>query len=81
MTDTARDFIVQLLLEKGPLPDAANPDGYRYFDCGHIDSLGLIKFAFRIEERFNVRFLPQDIASEQFRTVGGLVGLIQSRSR
>lgn len=76
MTDHIRQFIVQLLLEKGPLPETIAIDDYCYFDAGHIDSLGFIKFIFRIEEQFHIQFLPNEIGGTEIRTVGGLVRLI-----
>lgn len=79
MTDNIRQFIVQLLLEKGPLPGAIPIDDYRYFDAGHIDSLGFIKFIFRIEEQFHIQFLPTEIGGPEIRTVGGLVRLINDK--
>lgn len=78
--EAARGFILGLLQEKGPLPEGVEVDRYRYLDTGHIDSLGLIKFAFRIEEAFDLRFSPQEIASEEFRTVGGLARLVAARA-
>ena len=80
MAETPKAFIVQLLLEKGPLPEGESVDDYRYLDAGHIDSLGLIKFVFRLEEHFKVRLRPEDIDNEKFRTVGGLVSLIQAKA-
>jgi acyl carrier protein len=79
MTENPKAFIVQLLLEKGPLPAGESVDDYRYLDAGHVDSLGLVKFVFRLEERFNIRIDPEDINSEQFRSVGGLSRLIESK--
>lgn len=79
MTDDIRSFILQLLLEKGPLPEGIDPDAYRYLDTGHIDSLGFIKFIFRVEERFGVQFSGADIGGAEIRTVGGLTRLIADR--
>lgn len=77
----ASAFVLELLLEKGPLPEGIEAASYRYVDTGHVDSLALIKFLFRLEERFGVRFTPEEINGEQIRTVGGLAGLIESKRR
>lgn len=77
MTDHIRQFVIQLLAEKGRLPEGERLDDYHYLDTGHIDSLSFIKFIFRIEERFGFQFLPDDLASDEIRTVGGLARLIE----
>ncbi|MBS1159860.1 MAG: uncharacterized protein H6R15_2279 [Proteobacteria bacterium] len=79
MTDTIRQFIIQLLLEKGPLPSATPIGDYSYLDSGHIDSLAFIKFVFRLEEQFGIQLAESDIVSPRIRTVDGLAGLIAER--
>lgn len=79
MTDSARDFILQLLQEKGPLP-AGDPDTYNYFDSGHIDSLGLIKFFMRIEDQFDIEITAEDMSDPALRTVAGMVRLIGQKT-
>lgn len=73
------DFIVQLLEEKGTLPEPDAMLAYPYLRNGHIDSLAFIKFIFRIEERFAIRFSEADMLSEPIRTVGGLIGLVAGK--
>ncbi|MER2624749.1 MAG: phosphopantetheine-binding protein [Accumulibacter sp.] len=80
MTEAVRDFIVQLLLEKGPIATGCVIDDYRYLDTGHIDSLAFIKFMFRLEEQFGIQLSELDISSAQIRTVGGLAHRISSKS-
>jgi acyl carrier protein len=79
MTHSARDFILQLLREKGPLP-AGDIDTYNYFDSGHIDSLGLIKFFMRIEDQFSIEITAQDMSDPALRTVAGMVSLIERKA-
>lgn len=77
MTDPCiRQFVLQLLLEKGPIPAHIPIDEYPYLDVRHIDSLAFIKFIFRVEEKFGIRFTEADIVGQPIRTVGGLTGLI-----
>ena len=80
MSENIRQFIIQLLLEKGQLPEAIAVDDYRYIDTGHIDSLGFIKFIFRIEEQFHIRLCEADISGSEIRTIGGLARLIESKT-
>ncbi len=76
MMQDIRPFVLQLLLEKGPLPPEEAVDGYAYLDKGHVDSMGFIKFLFRLEERFNVRLTGQEISGDEVRTVAGMVELL-----
>ena len=80
MSENIRQFIIQLLLEKGPIPKDIAIDDYRYIDIGHIDSLGFIKFIFRIEEQFRIQFCEADISGSEIRTIGGLVRLLESKT-
>jgi acyl carrier protein len=79
MNDSIRKFILGLLLERGAVPDGIAIDNYRYLDNGHIDSIGFIKFIFRIEEQFGIQFSQADISGVDIRSVGGLVRLIASK--
>jgi len=73
------DFIVQLLEEKGAVPDHPAMASYRYLENGHIDSLAFIKFIFRIEERFQIRLSEAEMLGDRIKTVGGLVALIEEK--
>lgn len=70
------DFIAGLLAEKGALPPPEALADYAYLRCGHIDSLAFIRFVFRIEERFEIRFDEAEMLDARMQTVGGLVALI-----
>ncbi len=72
-------FIVELLREKGSLPENLPIARYRYLDKGHIDSLSFIRFIFRIEERFALQFSESDLVDEKIRSVGGLAALIAEK--
>ena len=75
------EFIAQLLAEKGALPAPEALPGYAYLRTGHVDSLAFIKFVFRIEERFDIRFSEDEMLGEAIQTVGGLVALIADKRR
>lgn len=72
-------FLVAQLQRRGPLPFATEAEilGYRYLDCGHVDSFGIVVFVTEIEERFGVVLGPEELQSEEFRTVGGVARLIE----
>jgi acyl carrier protein len=77
--DDVRQFVIQLIKEKGALPSGVETDTINYIDSGLIDSIGIIKFVLQIEARFDVEFSESDIESETFRTIGGLVSMIQKK--
>lgn len=51
---------------------------YRYLD-NHLDSFGIIQFIMAIEEEFNIKLNPEDTESEEFRTIEGLIKIIESK--
>lgn len=79
MTNPVHDFVVQLLKEKGAVPEAAAMHAYPYLANGHIDSLAFIKFIFRIEEQFNIQFSEAEMLGDKIKTVGGLIVLIENK--
>lgn len=79
MTDHVMEYIRRQLEKKAPLPSENALSAYRYLDHGHVDSLGLIKFIFEIEDEFQIQFSPEETQSDEFRTVGGLASLIRSK--
>ena len=46
---------------------------------GAVDSVGILDLVLFLEERFAVRFGPEDLESESFQTIGGIVDLIERR--
>jgi len=51
---------------------------YRYLD-NHLDSFGIIQFIMAIEEEFNIKLNPEDTESEEFRTIKGLINIINKK--
>ena len=47
-----------------------------YLDSGVIDSLGIIELVVFLEETFSVQFSSDDMQSSDFRTIRGLMKLI-----
>jgi len=50
-----------------------------YLDGGIVDSMGIISLVIELEGMFDVQFTPEDMQSEDFRTIGGLVRVIERR--
>jgi D-alanine--poly(phosphoribitol) ligase subunit 2 len=77
--DEIEKYVVSLLSKKAPLPDNVDLGRFRYLDAGQVDSLGLTKFIFELEDRFGIEFNADDTQSDEFRTVGGLISLIEQK--
>jgi acyl carrier protein len=69
-------YIGLLLEKKQALPTHIQLQDYRYIEAGHIDSLGIMKFIIQIEDEFKIEINDDDMLSDLFQSVGGLVELI-----
>ncbi len=76
MRDEVLEYIVTLLEKKKPIDRDIVVEELRYIEKGYVDSLGLMKFIVQIEDRFGIEILEDDMVSEEFSTVGGLVKII-----
>lgn len=79
MREEIKSFILALLEKKQRLPNCDNIGSYRYLDLGHVDSLGVMNFILQLEDHFNIEITDDDMLSESFQTVDGLVGIILSK--
>ena len=53
---------------------------YRYLD-NHLDSFGIMQFILEVENKFNIKLLPEDTESEEIRTIEGVAKIIQKRMK
>jgi D-alanine--poly(phosphoribitol) ligase subunit 2 len=74
----ARPYILTLLARKAQLP-AHFDDATDFIAAGVIDSIGIIKFVLELESHFGVEIGAEDIESDEFRTLGGLIGMIDRK--
>ena len=73
------DFLRNYLNEIKPIKMDDNEFlKYRYLD-NHLDSFGIIQFIMTIEDEFNIKLLPEDTESEEFRTIEGVIKIIESK--
>ena len=79
MTDSVRQFVLRLIEKKAKLPKDVDVDSFDYIDSGYIDSLGIIRFILEIESKYDIEISDSDMQSSEFRTVGGLVSLINRK--
>jgi acyl carrier protein len=74
-----KEIVLRFFDEKGGMPgkDLQEKLGCHYLDIKIIDSMGIIEMVCHFEEKFKVRFSPEDLQSEEFQTVGGLIQTIE----
>tara|TARA_B100001964_G_scaffold13100_1_gene13705 strand:- start:209 stop:484 length:276 start_codon:yes stop_codon:yes gene_type:complete len=75
------EVIVSLLEKRGPLQGNLDQEicNYRYLDVGHVDSLNIMQFILEIEESFDISLSAEDTQSDEFRTVGGVITLVERK--
>lgn len=79
MQDSIRIFVLALLEKKSRLPKGFD-DTSDFIKTGIVDSVGIIKFILEIESRFDIEITEADIETDDFRTVRGLVALIERKT-
>ena len=73
--------VISIIEQEGPIPKQTL-DGklsYRYLAAGHIDSFGITRLIFSIEDEFGIVLSPDDTQSDEFRLVGGIVSIVMER--
>lgn len=82
MQDKVYEFVKSYLESIAPIKcdgkDAIM--NYNFLANGHIDSFGIMNFIMALEDEFGVALEPKDTESDEFRTVGGLVGIISKKA-
>ncbi len=81
MSEEIRQFIVKYISKKGKLPAGVNLDEFNYSDTGYIDSMGILKFVVALEQEFDIQISDDDIMLPEFKTIGGLVKIIEQKKR
>jgi len=49
---------------------------YHYLESGSIDSMQMVEMIVYLENKLNIKFNSEDLQSNEFRTVGGLIDII-----
>ena len=82
--NAVQDFVFAYLKSRGKKAFSALSDTEklqcRYLDLGLVDSMGIIDMVLELERHFDIHFSAEELQSMEFRTVGGLIQLIE-RSR
>ena len=73
--------VISIIEQEGPIPKKSLDEklSYRYLDAGHIDSFGITRLIFSIEDEFGIELSPDDTQSDEFRLVGGIVSIVMER--
>ena len=74
-----RPFVLKRIQQKAKLPPDADLAGFDYIDAGYVDSIGIIKFVMEIEAEFDVVITDDDLTGRQFRTVDGVIALVEGK--
>jgi len=74
-----KNFIIKYIEKKGKLPKNTDFATFNYIETGYIDSIGIIKFIVEIEQKFNIQISEDDIMSEKFKTIKGLINIIKTK--
>ena len=79
VAEKIQEFIIKYLSKKGKLPKNINIEEFNYIDTGYVDSMGLLKFVVELEQEFDVEISDNDIILPEFKTIGGLVKIIEDK--
>lgn len=71
-------FVLDYLKHHGDVPPTP---AFNYVDSGLVDSLGVMRFVSEIEERFDIELTDEEIVSDDFRVIGGLLVIIAAAQK
>jgi len=71
-------IVIDYLKSKGTFPAHSENDcsQLNYLDDGVIDSMQLVEMIVFLEDELKFKFSSEDLQSNEFRTIGGLINLI-----
>lgn len=77
--DAVKRRVLAYLEAERPIPGATEEEKlkFEYLDAGFVDSIKIVEMVTRLEDDFGVRFEPEHMQSEEFRTVSGVIRIIQ----
>ena len=74
-----RKYVLAALQERHMIQQSVDLEELNYVEEGYVDSFGLVQFVFDLEEQFDITFSDEEMMSEEFRIVGKLINLIESK--
>jgi acyl carrier protein len=81
MHNQIKQYLIQLLIEKQKITkeDFESFDHVNFIENKIFDSIELLIFISEIEEHFFIRFLEEELISDNFYTIFNLTTLIQKK--
>ena len=78
MDREVKQAVLDFFEERAPLPGESEAErlAVGYLDVGLLGSMAVVELVVTLEDRFGVRFEPEDMQSVDFRTVGGLIEVV-----
>jgi acyl carrier protein len=55
------------------------PDDACLLDAGVIDSFGMIALVIQIEERFDIKVMPEDATPDRFRSIASIATYVEMK--
>lgn len=74
-----QEAILNFLSSKGRIPGESEEERLKceYLNVGVLDSFGMVEMVLELERRFGIRFSPRHMQSDEFRSIAGLIGLVE----
>lgn len=79
MKDEIKKWVVNWFKERNQDPELVIGVESDYYKCGLLDSFGIIELIEEVEAHFSLRFDDSDFQSVHFRTIQGLVQIIEQK--
>lgn len=76
-TEEIKQVLMEFFEERGGLPGDTEAEQLAcpYLEQGLITSMGLVELVMLLEGQFDVKFRPEEMRSEAFKTCAGLIEL------
>lgn len=74
-----REYIVDTIQREYSFKKGEDIDSINYVEEGYMDSLGFLRFIGEVEDEFSIIFSDEELESASFRTVGGLIKMIEAK--
>lgn len=80
MRDDILTFVMDYLQRESDLPEDMDIVTFNFVETGYIDSIGLVQFVTEIEDEYGIEFSDEELQSNDFKVIGSLVALIESKA-
>lgn len=74
-----REKILEFVEREYKLPEDVDYDSFDFVENGFVDSMGLVQFVAILEDDFDIEFSADELLSDEFKTIGGLEKIIESK--